>query len=352
MDPNDMFAQFEEAKRRAEEEAAAQKAAEEAALAEADAAIKAAEEEARRQLEEIERAQAEAERIQREAEEAARQAEEEARKQAEIAAAAAAEAEARARAEAEAAEKRAAKLKAQAEAEEKAKKEAEAKARAEEEARKKAEKEAAEQAKKAAEEKAKEEALAAERAKKEAEEKAKEEARRIKEEKKKSGALNPVLLGIAGVIALALIIGSFIISNKLFGDDSSGGSNADSFKSDVKSAIEKAEISADFYVSQDAGATLPRLCIANNTGYVVYYLSGTTVYKITGNYSGKSNTPAKKIDEAKTTKTDGGTKVCENITSFFVDNSKRSEGSVVIKIRSGNSEIEETTAKIAASQAQ
>ena len=353
MDPNDMFAQFEEAKRRAEEEAAAQKAAEEAALAEADAAIKAAEEEARRQLEEIERAQAEAERIQREAEEAARQAEEEARRQAEIAAQKAAEAEARAKAEAEAAEKRAAQLKAQAEAEERAKKEAAAKAKAEEEARIKAEKEAAEQAKKAAEEKAKEEALAAERAKKEAENKAKEEARRLKEERKASGALNPVLLAIAAVIAIALIVGSFIVSNKLFGDKNSGSSsNLSSLQNELKSAIEKAEVEADFYVAQYASATLPRLCIANNSEYVVYYLDGTTVYKLTGKYPGNASTPANKIEAVKKAKTTGGSSVCEDVTSFFVDTSKRSSGQIAIKIRSGSSDVKTTNVTVKAAETQ
>ena len=352
MDPNDMFAQFEEAKRRAEEEAAAQKAAEEAALAEADAAIKAAEEEARRQLEEIERAQAEAERIQREAEEAARQAEEEAKRQAEIAAQKAAEAEARAKAEAEAAEKRAAQLKAQAEAEERAKKEAAAKAKAEEEARIKAEKEAAEQAKKAAEEKAKEEALAAERAKKEAENKAKEEARRLKEEKKASGALNPVLLAIAGIIAIALIVGSFIISKKLFDDNGSGsGSDVNNLQNEVKSAIEKAEVEADFYVAQYASAILPRLCIANNSEYVVYYLDGTTVKKLTGKYKNAS-TPANKIEEAKKAKTEGGSSVCEDVTSFFVDTSKRSSGQIAIKIRSGSSDVKTTNVTVKAAETQ
>ncbi len=353
MDPNDMFAQFEEAKRRAEEEAAAQKAAEEAALAEADAAIKAAEEEARRQLEEIEKAQAEAERIQREAEEAARQAEEEARRQAEIAAQKAAEAEARAKAEAEAAEKRAAQLKAQAEAEERAKKEAAAKAKAEEEARIKAEKEAAEQAKREAEQKAKEEAQAAERAKKEAEEKAKEEARRLKEERKASGALNPVMLGIAAVIAIALIVGSFIVSKMIFGNkNSGGGSDVSGFQSEIKSAIEKAEVEADFYVAQYSGATLPRLCIANNNEYIVYYLEGTTVYKVAGKYTGNATNPATKIEAAKKVKTSGGSSVCENITSFFVDTSKRSSGQIAIKVRSGSSDVKVTNVAVKAAETQ
>lgn len=349
--PDDAFAEFEEAKRRAAEQEAAAEAAIQAARDEATAAALAAEAEAQRQLELIAQAEAEAAAKQREAEEAARQAELVAKEQEAIIERAKAEAEAKALADAKAAEERkkqiAAKVEAEEKAREKAKKEAEEQRIAEEKAKKKAEQEA--------KQKAAQEAAAKAKAEQEAKQRALEEERLAKiaekEAKKAAGAINPVqvliTLAICAVACVILYIGSGVLFVDGFFQGSSS-SVSDEISSKVSSDLESASVGITYVAAEN------KLCIANDDSYKVYFLtSGNKLYTKEGKYK-SATTPEQKVQEARDVKasSDGADLVFTDVISFVADVSNIADKKVSFGVRmNGDTSVAKTevTVKVTSS---